>query len=409
MRMSAGWAPRKTARHRRMGRTGPFLALLVATMLAAAWATSPAVARSQAPPSSASLTPVGASTAISASQCARTTMAHMTNAQLVGQLILMGMPSTYLPSATRSVLIKSHIGGVFLIGNSTKGVTATARVMRAARAASPSAYLLRTADQEGGLVQRLQGPGFSDIPSAVDQAKLSDATLTARATIWGRQLKSAWVNVNLAPVADVVPASVGAKNQPIYDLHRGYGSTPQAVSPKVMDFINGMHAGHEGTTVKHFPGIGRVEGNTDFVKDVKDYVTTRHDALLASFDAGLSRNTDMVMVSLVIYTQIDASQPAVFSPTVITGMLRNDRHYTGVVVSDDMNALQVKDLSPSRRALRFLLAGGDLITIGDPRVATAMASALLSRMSYTNWNHRIRVSVQRIMTMKVRRGLIKCS
>jgi beta-N-acetylhexosaminidase len=335
-------------------------------------------------------------------------MAHMNHVQLVGQLILMGMPSTWLPSATRSVLIRWHIGGVFLIGNSTRGITATARVMKAARAADPSAHLLRTADQEGGLVQRLQGPGFSRIPTAVDQAKLSDGSLTAWAKIWAGQLRRAWINVNLAPVADIVPASVGAKNKPIYALHRGYGSTPQAVSPKVIDFINGMHASGEGTTIKHFPGLGQVEGNTDYVKDVKDYATTRTDPLLASFDAGLSRNTQMVMASLAIYTKIDPSQPAVFSPTILTGMLRNDRHYQGVIVSDDLNAVQVRDLSASSRAWRFLSAGGDLITIGDPNVAAAMAASLWSRMFNPTYNHRIRVSVLRVMTMKARFGLIKC-
>jgi beta-N-acetylhexosaminidase len=336
-------------------------------------------------------------------------MAHMTNSQLVGQLILMGMPSTSLPSTTRSVLIRSHVGGVFLIGTSTLGVSATARIMRAAKLADPAAHLLRTADQEGGFVQRLQGPGFSRIPTAVDQAKLSDATLTARAKIWGGQLRAAWINVNLAPVADVVPASVGAKNKPIYALRRGYGSTPQAVSPKVKDFINGMHAAGAGATIKHWPGLGQVEGNTDFVKHVKDYATTRNDPLLASFDAGLSRRSDMVMASLAIYTKIDASQPAVFSRTILHGMLRTDRDYHGVVVSDDMNAVQVKDLSASSRAWRFISAGGDLITIGDPAVAAAMAKSLVSRMSNTTSNHRIRWSVVRILTMKARLGLIKCA
>jgi beta-N-acetylhexosaminidase len=406
MDMSA--APLNFARHLRLRRVGPALALLVATSLAAASGATPAVARSQTPASTATRTDP-AKVASVAKQCAQQTMAHMTNSQLVGQLILMGMPSTSMPSTTRSVLISSHIGGVFLIGTSTKGVTATAKIIRAAKAASPSAHLMAAADQEGGLVQRLQGPGFSRMPTAVDQAKLSNATLTSRAKTWGQQLRAAWVNINLAPVADVVPASVGAKNKPIYALHRGYGSTPQAVSPKVIDFINGMHAAGAGSTVKHFPGLGRVEGNTDYVKNVKDYATTRHDPLLASFDAGLSRQTDMVMASLAIYTKIDASQPAVFSSTILTGMLRTDLGYQGVVVSDDMNAVQVKDLSASSRAWRFISAGGDLITIGDRTVAVAMAKSLLSRMSSTTSSHRIRASVERIMTMKVRLGLIKCT
>src|SRR5699024_11974160 len=71
----------------------------------------------------------------------------------------------------------------------------------------------------------------------------------------------------LAPVADVVPASVGEQNKPIAALGRGYGSDPQQVSDKVTAFIKGMAAAGEATAVKHFPGLGTVTGDRKSVAE----------------------------------------------------------------------------------------------------------------------------------------------
>jgi beta-N-acetylhexosaminidase len=333
----------------------------------------------------------------------------MTDAQLAGQLILMGIPSTSLPSSARTVLADDHIGGVFMIGNSSAGVAHTRAVTDAVRSADRSAHVMVTADQEGGQVQRLRGPGFERMPTAVDQARLSDRTLAQQAEVWGHELAQAGVDVDLAPVADVVPADVGAANQPIYALQRGYGSTPAAVSPKVVAYVQGMHAAGRGTALKHFPGLGQVSGNTDFVRDVIDSRTTRNDPFLATFRDGIAAHTDMVMIALATYSRIDSGQPAAFSSTIVTGMLRGDLGFQGVVVSDDMNALQVRNLSATARAWRFLEAGGDLITIGDPAVADEMAGDIRDRIYGSDQDRqRVRDSAVRVLTMKARLGLLRC-
>ena len=131
---------------------------------------------------------------------------------------------------------------------------------------NPSAAKLFIAtDQEGGLVQRLRGPGFSTIPSGVQQGSIDPATLQADARVWGGQLRQAGVNVNLAPVLDTVPAGSGP-NPPIGDLDRQYGSTPAAVTSHGLAFLDGMTAAGIDATVKHFPGLGRTSGNTDLTE-----------------------------------------------------------------------------------------------------------------------------------------------
>jgi beta-N-acetylhexosaminidase len=129
------------------------------------------------------------------------------------------------------------------------------------------------ANQEGGQVQELQGPGFSEIPSAMAQGQLSAAELQRQAAAWGRELRSAGVNLDLAPVMDVVPAATASQNAPIGAVQREFGHTPQATGTHGVAFIRGMRQAGVATTAKHFPGLGLVTANTDFAAGVVDTTT----------------------------------------------------------------------------------------------------------------------------------------
>ena len=96
------------------------------------------------------------------------------------------------------------------------------------------------------------------------------ATLKQKAARWGRQLGQAGVNLDLAPVADVVPPGTDASNAPIGEFQREYGHDPATAATHVRAFIAGMTQAGIGTSAKHFPGLGRVVGNTDFTGDVVD-------------------------------------------------------------------------------------------------------------------------------------------
>src|SRR6185437_10837438 len=131
--------------------------------------------------------------------------------------------------------------------------------------------------------QALRGPGFSTMPSALDQGTVAPPALRAAAAEWGRQLAAAGVNLNFAPVMDVVPPGTDAQNQPIGALQRAFGHDPGTTGRHGAAFVRGMRAAGIATTAKHFPGLGRVVGNTDFTAQVTDTVTTPSDPYLASF------------------------------------------------------------------------------------------------------------------------------
>jgi beta-N-acetylhexosaminidase len=339
-------------------------------------------------------------------------VSRMSRSDQVGQLLMVAVSSSGIGPSEKAIVDRTRAGSVLLLGNSRAGMHAVRDVVSRVRDAARSpegADVMLAADQEGGLVQRLKGPGFTRIPSATVQAKQSDAQLRQNAYDWGRQLRSAGIDANLAPVADVVPTGMVWMNQPIGQLRRGYGSSPRTVAAKVAAFTEGMNEAGVATAVKHFPGLGRVRGNTDFMTRVVDRTTTRHDAALAGFSAAIDADVDMVMVSSAFYRKIDAEHRAAFSTMIIDEMLREDLGFSRIVISDDLAAAAMRNLPPDERARRFIRAGGDLLIIGDASLATTMADAIKDEASDDQaFATRVTESAARVVAMKERRGLAQC-
>jgi beta-N-acetylhexosaminidase len=336
----------------------------------------------------------------------------MSMSERVGQLLMVAVSSSGMGASERTIIDRTRAGSVLLLGNSRAGMQAIQGVVDRVRDASRSpagVKVMLAADQEGGLVQRLKGPGFATIPSAAMQAKQSDARLRRNAYEWGRQLKEAGIDANLAPVADVVPTSMVWMNQPIGQLRRGYGRSPKTVAAKVSAFTEGMNQAGVATAVKHFPGLGRVRGNTDYMTRVVDRRTTRHDDALAGFEAAINARVDMVMVSSAFYSKIDDEHRAAFSTVIMGEMLRGDLGYSGVVISDDLAAVAMRTLPPDERARRYVRAGGDVLIIGDASLAITMANAIKDEASDDpDFAKQVNRSAARVVAMKERRGLAQC-
>lgn len=343
------------------------------------------------------------------------TLRSMTLEQRVGQLFMVGGPATGVRRATRSAITRYHVGNVMLTGRSAAGVAATARVSAGVRAlatgpATAGVPLLVATDQEGGAVQVLRGKGFSRIPTALVQGKWSAARLRTQAAGWGRELRAAGIDLNLAPVADVVPSQTAARaNAPIGRFDRQFGVTREVVAEHVVAFDQGMRSAGVATTVKHFPGLGRVRGNPDVSKGVTDETTTRADPDLAPFAQAIDAGVPFVMMATVRYSRIDPGRPAAFSPVVIGDLLRDELEFAGVVISDDLGrARQVADVPAGARAVRFIAAGGDLVLTVDPAVLPAMYGAVLARArADPRFRALVDASAARVLGAKDRQGLLR--
>jgi beta-N-acetylhexosaminidase len=340
-------------------------------------------------------------------------LARMTLEQRLGQLFMVGSPATYADPTVAAEITSRHIGNVVLTGRTYAGIGPTADVTNRLQAATTYAAtagvpLFVAADQEGGYVQVLNGPGFSGMPTALAQGTLSPGLLGAYANAWGRQMRAAGVNVDLGPVLDTVP-SPSTYNPPIGAYQREFGFTPQTVAQHGSAVVRGLQGADVVATIKHFPGLGRVSANTDTSAGVTDTVTGRRDAYLGPFATGIASGAQFVMMSTAYYSQLDPHNPAAFSPLIINTLLRGDLRFRGVVISDDLGgAAQVSGWTPASRALQFFGAGGDILLTVDPSVVPQMYDTVLA---YAKVNPRLRTLIDqaalRVLQAKQARGLIR--
>jgi beta-N-acetylhexosaminidase len=390
------------------------VALLVSACAPNAVASPTPTTASPSPTVTATMT--GTPSPAATAECATRIVAGMSEAQRIGQLFLLGLANDQLGPNEISAIRTHHLGSVWFVEQSTAGAAAIREVANAVQvlASAETTANIRffvAANEEGGLIQSLSGPGFTTIPSALDQSMVDPAVLRTRAAQWGRELLAAGVNLNFAPVLDVVPPGTDAQNQPIGALRRGYGHDPATVSAHALAFMRGMEDAGITTTGKHFPGLGRVKGNTDFTAAVVDDVTTADDAYVAPFRDAIAAGVPFVMVALATYQKIDSASLAVFSPIVIRQMLRGSLGFNGVAVSDDLGAtIAVANIAPADRAINFLSAGGDMIISKTVAPANAMATAISSRASTdAAFKARVDEASMRVIRAKIAYGLVRCS
>lgn len=375
--------------------------------------SSPAV-RTTAPRPRASTPPTTAKTTAAAhpASCGQRLAAAMTPAQRAGQLLMVGLEPAMSSRGLAAQVRAQGLGGVIYVGGWHGGAASVAMVSARLQAAA-AGHLLIAADQEGGAVQQLRGAGFSRIPSARSQGTMGTASEERDARLWSRELGAAGVNVNLAPVADTVPTWLGAANAPIGHYERDFApGDPSTNGRYAAAFVRGTLAAGIAPTAKHFPGLGRVRGNTDTTSQgITDTTTWATDPYLASFRATIAAGAPLVMVSSAFYPRLDRVDPAVFSAPVVTGLLRQRLGFAGVVVSDDLgSAVSVGRVPVGQRATRFVAAGGDIVLTTVASQAPAMVAALLARRaSSAAFAARMDASAARVLDLKARLRLVRCS
>ena len=337
-------------------------------------------------------------------------IATMSLDERAGQLIMAPMFAGGNPADLSALISTRHVGSVVLIGNWNNGTAAAKTAADALQSYAPSGnQLIVSTDQEGGQVQHLKGSGFDTMPSAVAQGQMSADTLRSSAKTWGGQLKQAGINVDLAPVVGTVQVK-RSSNAPIGALNRDFGLDSNGNAQHGIAFVEGMRDAGVGATVKHYPGLGAVTGNTDFTTEgILDTTTTLDDEEIGAFNTTIKQaKPAMVMMSLATYQRIDSSAPAAFSSKIIDGTLRGSVGYDGVVISDSLSAAAVSGIATKDLGVRLVDAGGDLACIGDTSYVTPILDGIIARaQSDPAFAKKVTASATRVMTLKYQMGLAK--
>lgn len=310
---------------------------------------------------------------------------EMSLAEQAGSLVMAGVSADGASAAQIEALKQQGVSNVFLRGRSQLShaqISSHVAELHDSLAENvPEDLPVWVAtDQEGGFVRVLQGQGFSELPTALEQGAWDEKKLGAEISELGGELADAGINVNLAPVADVVPASLGTGNAPIGKFGRQYASNEEDVAASILIVNEELAEAGVQPVVKHFPGLGRVSLNTDTHAQVADTKVGDDSTDLEPFAAAIDQDLAWVMISNARYTQLDKDNDAPFSKKIVTGLLREDLGYERLVISDDLcDAKQVSAVPVGQRAVKFVRAGGTMPLCVDESKALTMAETLATQ------------------------------
>lgn len=304
---------------------------------------------------------------------------------LAGQRVIYSYPGLTPPEALLQRIRSGQAAGVIFFGeniSSTSQIRTVVQQLRAANAQSPTPRpLLLMTDQEGGLVRRLPGePVLSAKRVGLSADPPGQATATGTGA--GQNLAGVTMNLNLAPVLDVFRTPGDLMDQ----FERSYSMSAATVGTLGANFITAQQATGVAATAKHFPGLGPASSaqNTDTRPvTLHTSLSTLRTVDEAPYRAAIQAGVRLVMLSWAVYPALDSARPAGLSPTVVQQELRQRNGFTGVTITDALEAGALQSFgSTANRAVLAAQAGMDLllasarsVTQGDT-ARTALATAL---------------------------------
>ncbi len=338
-------------------------------------------------------------------------MASMSLDQKLGQLIVVEYLGNNYQNGLQYMISQQFVGG-FMYQQSNHNFNPPYNVADNVFALSQKAMqdaripLIIATDQEGGLVNRLYTfHGY--LPSAADMAAsgnpnyaLQQGTQSAK---WMLQLG---INTDLAPVVDVHTVD------PAVLESRMFGSDPQTVATYAGAFLNGLQHNGVAACLKHFPGLGAISSDPHAgLPTVNRSLADLNRIDLAPYKLMLQKDQPaMIMSTDVLMPAIDPNLPAELSPKAITGILRNQLGYEGVVITDGLYMGGISQRwSLSEAAVLSIIAGNDMIEgpYTPGLVAGVVAAFHQAIQQGTLTMDRVNQAVERILLMKIHYGMIK--
>ncbi|MBK7595911.1 MAG: hypothetical protein IPJ11_11860 [Gemmatimonadetes bacterium] len=331
---------------------------------------------------------------------------QLTVRQKVGQLVMPWLLADYAatdaPTMVRARMwVDSlQVGGIIISTGTPLDMAAKLNALQR-RAPLP---LLISADFEGGTTMRVAaGTGFPTQMGVAATGKVEDAYTMGRIT--GVEARAMGVHLAFAPVADVN----SNPDNPIINT-RSFGSDPRAVGALVAATVRGLKDGGVLATAKHFPGHGDTDTDSHLAMPSLPFGYARMDTLeLIPFRSAIDAGVDAIMSAHIALPAMDSglARPGTLSPAILTGLLQDSLHFTGLVTTDalDMGAI-VKTFGADEAVIRAFEAGTDILLMpADPTSAiAAMTKAVESgRISMA----RLDRSVAKILALKVKMGLFQ--
>lgn len=364
-------------------------------------------------------------------------IANMTIEQKLAQMMIIAIryePDTSkgitkLTKAYKKLLKKYDFGGLLMYANNMTDINQTVTMIREAQSASMKSAngipMFICVDQEGGLVNRVSfgttGSGNMALAATGDTSNTEEI-----AGILGEEISALGFNMDFAPVSDV-------NNNPDNSVigTRSFSDDPNTVAENVVAFIDGLNKYNISTSVKHFPGHGNV-GEDSHTKLPLSELTLDElkECELIPFEAGIEAGADMIMTAHIQYPNIDDTTyiskddgkevylPATLSKKIMTGLLRDEMGFDGIIISDSMQMDAIAThFDETDAAVLAINAGVDLLirpsdvyqddeinTFPDVNKYMKKLAARVKAGDITE--ERLDESVGRILRLKFKKGIM---
>ena len=286
-------------------------------------------------------------------------VANMSDADKVGQLLMIGIHGKTLNDDAKFMLNEYRVGGIILFDRNMESKdqvkTLIADINKAGKSAGLTPLFLGI-DQEGGAVARMDDK-LIKVPPAEEVGKMPVEQASSLSKEVGIELKDLGFNINFAPVAD---------------LGLTYGRSYSTSPDEVVRYAGAVGKAYDEAglwySYKHFPGIGKIDvdlhADTSIVPVSKETLLSEDTKVFIDLIKQSKPNTYTIMVSHAMYPQIDPDHPASLSKAIITDWLRKDIGYNGVVVTDDMDmGALANHYTFGDMAVQSILAGSDILLV----------------------------------------------
>ncbi|MFQ7543504.1 MAG: glycoside hydrolase family 3 N-terminal domain-containing protein [Veillonella nakazawae] len=286
-------------------------------------------------------------------------VANMSDADKVGQLLMIGIHGKTLNDDAKFMLNEYRVGGIILFDRNMESKDQVKSLITDINKTGKSAGLTPLfigIDQEGGAVARMEDQ-LIKVPPAEELGKEPIEQAVSLAKQSGTELKDLGFNINFAPVAD---------------LGLTYGRSFSTNPDDVVRYASAVGKAYDEAglwySYKHFPGIGKTDvdlhADTSVVPVSKETLLNEDTKVFVDLIKQSKPNTYAIMVSHAMYPQIDADHPSSLSKAIITDWLRKDMGYNGVVITDDMDmGALAKHYTFGDMAVQSILAGSDILLV----------------------------------------------
>ena len=330
-------------------------------------------------------------------------VANMSDADKVGQLLMIGIHGKTLNDDAKFMLNEYRVGGIILFDRNMESKDQVKSLIADINKTGKSAGLTPLfigIDQEGGAVARMEDQ-LIKVPPAEELGKEPIEKAVSLAKQSGTELKDLGFNINFAPVAD---------------LGLTYGRSFSTNPDEVVRYASAVGKAYDEAglwySYKHFPGIGKTDvdlhADTSVVPVSKETLLNEDTKVFVDLIKQSKPNTYAIMVSHAMYPQIDPDHPSSLSKAIITDWLRKDMGYNGVVVTDDMDmGALAKHYTFGDMAVQSILAGSDILLVCHEyeHMQEAYNGLMKAVKDGRISKERLDESVKRILLMKMSRGI----